>query len=223
MINDESVVLPRLVSEIIDELYREERNLSGRIQRLRPKICPFNELLPLIPENSRVLDVGCGSGLWAGLLVKTGRASSVYGFDASEKAIAVAKRMRDRLSDAEKEKLFFEYRSVVDGLPEERFDVVTMIDVAHHIPVIAQQKAISDTLTRVKPGGLFLYKDMAEKPYFCAMMNRLHDMASAGEWIHYCPIQKVEETCLNAKAVIEQASSKRLYWYQHEWRLFRLP
>ena len=209
------------VRKIVDSLYRDEKNLSGFIQRLRPRICPFDALLPLVPHGSRrVLDIGCGSGLWAGLLIQTGQASFVHGFDASQKAIGVAQRMRERLPEESREQLFFEYRSVMDGLPDESFDVVTMIDVLHHIPSQAQEGAVRDALTRVNPGGLFLYKGMAQKPLFCAVMNRLHDLASVREWIHCRPIGDVERFCSDQTS-LEVFGSKRLYWYQHEWRVFR--
>ncbi|GHT44538.1 hypothetical protein FACS189454_02260 [Planctomycetales bacterium] len=224
--SDKSFVTFDNVASIVNELYRNEKNLSGLIQRLRPKICPFYELLPLIPAGSRVLDVGCGSGLWAGLMVQTGRASFVHGFDASRKAIAVAKRMREHLPEETQAHLFFEYRSVLDGLPDGQFDAVSMIDVLHHIPPKAQEKAVDAVLTRVKPGGLFLYKDMASKPFFCGLMNRLHDLASAKEWIHYCPISRVEAAVKIGGGgqyawTLEKSGKKRLYWYQHEWRVFR--
>jgi hypothetical protein len=64
--------------------------------------------------------------------------------------------------------------------------------VLHHIPPRDQEKAVLDVWTRVRPGGIFLYKDMASKPFWCGWMNRLHDLASAKEWIHYCPISRVE-------------------------------
>jgi SAM-dependent methyltransferase len=70
----------KLICEIVRGLYRDEKNTSGLIQRLRPHIAPFQQLLPLVPANSRVLDVGCGSGLWAGLMVVTGQATFVHGF-----------------------------------------------------------------------------------------------------------------------------------------------
>ena len=95
------------VLDIVDSLYRDEKNLSGVIQRLRPRICPFSTLLPLFPRGSRVLDVGCGSGLWAGLLIATDRAVFVHGFDASKKAIDIARRMQSRLPTEQQNKLYF--------------------------------------------------------------------------------------------------------------------
>ena len=206
---------------IVQNLYADEPGVSGWIQRQRPKICPFHELLPLVPVHSRVLDVGCGSGLWAGLLAATNHAAYVHGFDASQKAIDVALRMQSRLPKEQQERLFFEYRSVTDGLPDEQFDVVTMIDVLHHIPPKHQEKAVLDVWSRVRQGGIFLYKDMASKPFWCGLMNRLHDLASAKEWIHYCPINRVENAVsLSGGGNLEKTASCRMLWYQHEWRTF---
>ena len=208
--------------KIVQDLYADEKNVSGWIQRQRPKICPFHELLPLVPVHSRVLDIGCGSGLWAGLLVVSNQAAFVHGFDASAKAIDVARRMQNRLPQEQQEKLLFEYRSIADGLPEEQFDVVTMIDVLHHIVPKSQEKAVLDAWSRVKPGGLFLYKDMASKPCWCGVMNRLHDLASAKEWIHYCPIRRVEDAVNmgGGGGSLGNIGDCRMLWYQHEWRTF---
>jgi 2-polyprenyl-3-methyl-5-hydroxy-6-metoxy-1,4-benzoquinol methylase len=217
---------PQEVLTIVNDLYRHEKSLSGLIQRLRPKICPFDKLLPYIPDNSTVLDVGCGSGLWAGLMVRTGRATFVHGFDSSKKAIDVAIRMREHLPTDQQEKLHFEYRNVKDGIPDGQFDVVSMIDVLHHIRPKFQEKAIIDVLPHIKQGGLFLYKDMASKPFFCGMMNRLHDLASAKEWIHYFPINQLESIVKivgggQYRLILQESTYCRLYWYQHEWRVFR--
>jgi hypothetical protein len=140
--------------------------------------------------------------------------------------IDVAMRMRERLPINQQEKLRFEYRSVIDGIPDEQFDVVSMIDVLHHIQPKYQEKAIADVLPHIKRGGYFVYKDMASKPFLCGLMNRLHDLASAKQWIHYCPISKVEfavkigEGGLE-KWILQEFSNCRLYWYQHEWMIFK--
>ena len=206
--------------KIVRNLYIDEPGICGWIQRQRPKICPFHEFFPLVPIGSRVLDVGCGSGLWAGLLTVTNRTAFVHGFDASQKAIDVARRMQNRLPKEQREKLFFEYRSVMDGLPDERFDVVTMIDVLHHIPPKEQEKAVLDVWSRVKQGGVFLYKDMASKPFWCGLMNRLHDLASVKEWIHYCSVNRVENAVNLKGGQVRESASCRMIWYQHEWRTF---
>ena len=129
--------------------------------------------------------------------------------------------MREHLPKEQQERLFFEHRDVVAGLPESEFDVVSMIDVVHHIAPRHQEQAIAEAWRRVRPGGLFLNKDMASKPWYCGFMNRVHDLVIAREWIHYYPISKVESIPRRAGGSIEHAGTARMWgWYQHEWRTF---
>jgi 2-polyprenyl-3-methyl-5-hydroxy-6-metoxy-1,4-benzoquinol methylase len=217
------------IIQFVNCLYRNEKNLGGLMQRLRPYIAPFHRLLPLTPKGSRVLDVGCGSGLWPGLLVAAGQAEFCYGFDSSRKAIALAQRMRNDMPKEQGNKLFFEYRSVTDGLPKEQFDVVTMIDVMHHIPRKHQDQALLDIWACVKNDGLFVYKDMASKPRYCGIMNRLHDLVVAREWIRYYPIDNVKKILSEngghqekkAQIFSQHESCRMFFWYQHEWVVFR--
>jgi hypothetical protein len=55
------------------------------MQALRPLICPFDELLDLVPIGARMLDAGCGAGLFLGLLADAGRLGEGYGFDTALK------------------------------------------------------------------------------------------------------------------------------------------
>jgi SAM-dependent methyltransferase len=210
------------VIAVVNELYRTERSLDGLRQRLRPRIAPFHRLLPLVPPDSTVLDIGCGAGLWSGLLAVAGQASFVHGVDTSGAAVEVARRMREHLPEPLRDRLFFERRDATAGLPESEFDVVSMVDVVHHLPPRHQRPAIAEAWRRVRPGGLFLYKDMASKPWYCAAMNRMHDLVMAREWIHYYPVSGVEGMALRDGGSVEDAGTARMWWwYRHEWRLFR--
>lgn len=209
------------VSALAVRMYAEEKTLAGLFQRLRPRICPFAELIAKIPENARVLDIGGGSGLFAGLLCSTFPGVHVYSFDSSEKAVRIAERMKSRLPDEIAERLIIEHRSIAQGLPEGMFDVVSMIDVLHHIPPRHQKDAVLQACSHVRDDGFFLYKDMGKKPAWCALMNRLHDMATVREWIHYRSIEDVAAWSREAGLLEVETGSRRLFWYMHEWKIFQ--
>src|SRR5579863_4850185 len=62
------------------------------MQRWRPYICPFDQLLPLIPRGSSVLDVGCGGGLFLFLLTAYDPSAHGTGIDVSPSSIGFAQQ-----------------------------------------------------------------------------------------------------------------------------------
>lgn len=188
------------------------------LQHYRPFICPFDALIPLIPADSRVLDVGCGGGLWLGLLAATGRLAEGVGFDSSTSAISLAQQMRVPASHAGK--LRFEHRGVQDPWPDGLFDVVSIIDVMHHVPLAHQAQVIDLAASRVAQGGLLIYKDMCRRPAWRALANRAHDLVMARQWIHYAPVEKVSTWAVSAGLRCQHAGSLPRWWYGHELRVF---
>ena len=82
---------------------------------------------------SRILDVGCGSGLYAAELV--GRGAEVVGFDGSAKLIQHARR---RVGDAADLRVH-DLSEPLDWLADESIDRAVMSLVLHHLedPVTA--------------------------------------------------------------------------------------
>jgi len=189
------------------------------IQRLRPYICPFEQLLPFVPPGASVLDVGCGAGLFLGLLAAEGRLGAGVGFDSAPAAIARAQRMRERLGAP----LEFHRLDAAARWPDGEFDVVSIVDVMHHVPPAAQRRVFLAAAARVRAGGTLLYKDMARAPAWRAWANRLHDLVMARAWIHYAPIEDVERWALEAGLALAHAGAYNRYWYAHELRVFRRP
>ena len=193
------------------------------IQHLRPYICPFHSLLALVPKDSSVLDVGCGSGIFLGLLVKRVGLRAALGFDYSKAAIELATIMQKALPREMGKNINFECRNANQTWPEGTFDMVSMIDVMHHVPPEAQQDVFMQAVDHVAPGGLLLYKDMANKPAPFALANRLHDLIMAHQWIHYAPIAQVRSWGIEAGLQVEQESQCRMLWYAHEWIVLKKP
>ncbi|MET0270449.1 MAG: bifunctional 2-polyprenyl-6-hydroxyphenol methylase/3-demethylubiquinol 3-O-methyltransferase UbiG [Sphingomonas sp.] len=95
----------------------------------------------------RALDVGCGAGLLAEPLARLG--ANVTALDAAPESIAVAR------VHAEGQGLSIDYRAAgVETLGDERFDLVTAMEVIEHV---VDPAAFTRALARVLgPGGLLI-------------------------------------------------------------------
>jgi len=205
-----------------ETLYKHLKGLSFYKHKYRPYICPFDTLIKLVPPGSIVLDIGCGSGLFAALLAKYNQASHVHGFDANESAINTGIEMLEKNTQIEP-RVLFEQRDVRSGMPEGLYDVVSMIDVMHHVPPSEHKNVILSAIERLKPGGLLLYKDMVEKPRWRAIANRIHDLVLAREWINYEKLHNIIDWAKEAGLTLDNKGSRNMLWYGHEWVVLKKP
>lgn len=136
---------------------REWYDFVGLLADILPEMHPGGQdatqaLLEMcrLDATSRVLDIGCGSGNTACLIVED-YGSQVYGIDISEVMIAKAKHraQRQRLT----EKLDFRVADVFD-LPfeDDWFDVVIFESVLTPLPGDKKQ-AMKEMVRVVRPGG----------------------------------------------------------------------
>lgn len=216
-----------------DRLNREEiiqmaRDLYGGapitirlLQTARPLICPFEDIIQWVPERGRILDIGCGAGLFLGLAASARPELLALGFDIKAGVIAEAQAMaRRRTID---DRIIFESYDVNDPYPAGPFAAVSMIDVLHHIPEAEQRGVVTNASSLLSPGGTIIYKDMAEKPVLSALWNRFHDLVMARQWINYRPIDEVEEWLVEDGVKIIARSAKSTGPYRHEWLIGRRP
>jgi len=209
------------LSRIARGLFREGNWALRFIQGYRPLICPFEALIKVVPAEARVLDVGCGGGLFLALLAATGRISEGVGFDASRMAIEVAQRLPTNLPAGPRVR--FERRGVGDSWPEALFDVVSVVDLMHHVPTAEQENLFRKAARHVAPGGLLLYKDVSESPAWRAWASRLHDLVVARQWIHIVPFATVVRWAEAAGLKTERHARIDVLWYGHEMGVFRRP
>ena len=105
-----------------------------------------------VKPGQRVLDVGCGTGYFGGLLAEAvGQSGLVLGIDASAEMIAYATRRRGgpncQFQVGTAESL---------DLPADQFDVVVSSLFMHHLPADLQPTALSEMRRVLKPGGTLL-------------------------------------------------------------------
>ena len=179
--------------------------------------------LAFIEENAdlqagEVVDVGCGGGLFLGLAAETRALKSGLGFDANPATIAIAQNLA-----LETDNVSFMHLDVEAPWPEGPFDVVSMIDVMHHIPPAAQPGIFPLVAARLKPGGVFLYKDINAGDWLRATANRMHDLALAQDWVHYLPTARARALAEEAGLTEERYAKINRLWYGHDLHVFRRP
>ena len=216
---DRVSLTPSQCASAAGELYRDGWRPLRILQRWRPHICPFHLLVSRVPVGANVLDVGCGGGLFLGLLARFGRLGQGRGFDTSPRAIAVAERMRLRLGDPER--LRFDVIDARGAWPEGYYDVVSMIDLMHHVPPEAQADVVSLAARRVGEQGVLLYKDMVRRPRWRAWANRAHDLLLARQWIHEMRFEAVTACAEGAGLRLVEYGRVDMAWYGHEYAIFR--
>lgn len=89
-----------------------------------------------VPRHGFVVDLGCGHGLFANLLVEAGPSRRVLGIDSDPRKIAVA-----RATVQGREELRFEVGDIVHEAPP-KCDAVTIIDVLYLLPPSDQEAVL---------------------------------------------------------------------------------
>lgn len=187
----------------------------GFIEKLkvsyRPYICPFNELLETIPENEKVFDVGCGSGMFLFLVNKFRNPSQLYGIEIDERLIENAKD----LFVGEKSKSTF---SVFDGevIPEQMkdYNYITLIDVLHHVPLDKQQQFLIEIYNKMSKNSTLILKDInSNNPFF--VWNKIHDFVFSGEIGNEPNPTSLMKLLQNVGFEIESINYKMMFLYPH--------
>jgi ubiquinone/menaquinone biosynthesis C-methylase UbiE len=103
---------------------------------------------------STVLDVGCGTGVFAGLVRSTFPLATIWGVDL---VAAMLSRARERRSSASGHVALIQGDSERLPFPAGAFDVVTCSNSFHHYP--NQARAVAEMHRVLKPGGRLLLID----------------------------------------------------------------
>lgn len=150
---------------------KKDYYLSRKTYSTRSSLAKIEQVFNFdIPRKLRILDLGCGDGKIAGILVKKGH--DVCGVDLNKKALHLAKKkgIRTRFWDIEK-KLPYRSRS---------FDVILALDLLEHI--FNLESVIWNISRLLKKNGIFILA----YPNQFQIKNRFRILAGGGivHWAH---------------------------------------
>jgi 2-polyprenyl-3-methyl-5-hydroxy-6-metoxy-1,4-benzoquinol methylase len=193
------------------------------LARIRDFICPMAPIVQKIPERSTHLDIGCGRGVLLGV-VTAERGTLSSGCEVSAAAVAAARCSLQRLAS----RLGCRAPNVVHTpsshlWPPGPFDVVTIVDVLHHVAPTQQEVFLTAAARRVRNGGMLIFKDMALYPIWKRMMNTLHDLLFARQLVHYMSLDAVIALLRKEGLVLAETERYNALWYSHELAVLRRP
>lgn len=110
--------------------------------------CPFLRTVDVIPSGARVLEIGAGHSLY-GVLIAQERAREVIAVDPDLKKSLLP-------SPSPKIRKIAGYDDCIAGT----FDAIVIYDATYRMPLDVQRALYAHVFERLKPGGLFVWKDM---------------------------------------------------------------
>jgi SAM-dependent methyltransferase len=125
--------------------------------------CPFLRVLPYLPPQARILDLGTGHGTFARLAVASGASSVVAVEPDLRKLLATWRHPQVRFVAG--------YADAVTGT----FDAVTLFDVLYRIPLAGWDDLLRQAHDRLSVGGMLLVKEIDPAHRLKGLWNRAQE------------------------------------------------
>ena len=155
-------------------------------------------------EADRILDIGCGFGLFALYYASSGPARQVSGFDISSTRIAEAQQVAQKLNLSN---TAFFCQDAATYQFSESFDVVVTLDLLHHVSPGVAEQLISQAYQALNSNGILIIKDINTTPAHKLYFTYAVDMAMTPRWpVHYRSTRAWQ-------AVLMQAGFKQVFAY----------
>jgi 2-polyprenyl-3-methyl-5-hydroxy-6-metoxy-1,4-benzoquinol methylase len=135
----------------------------------RHVLCPLAPIAAEIPPKGRVMDVGCGHGLFANALALGSAARTVLGIDPSAAKIDVARRSAARLPNVTYS------RGLVQELDGGPFDAISILDVLYLLPVEEKLAVLRACRERIADAGVLVVKTNDTRPAWKYAVARLQE------------------------------------------------
>jgi 2-polyprenyl-3-methyl-5-hydroxy-6-metoxy-1,4-benzoquinol methylase len=149
----------------------------GRFWILRQRF--LDEIGQYLPATGRVLDVGCGFGLFSLYFASVGPRLTLHGIDRNARRIAQARGGGGRLGRGT---VGCETGEGTGFRGSARYDAAYMLDIVHHIPEETVAPLVGELAKTLPPGGRLIVKDVERHPawkrWFTHALDKVMDPRS---------------------------------------------
>ncbi|WP_407341729.1 class I SAM-dependent methyltransferase [Pengzhenrongella phosphoraccumulans] len=134
---------------------------------------PFEPVAAALPASGRILEIGCGHGLFSAYAALSEPGRTVTGTDIDAGKIrlaqAAARRSTARLTFAVDES---------GAVPAGPWDAVAFVDMLYLLPAVSQRRLLTDAAAVLAPGGSLIIKEMGTHPHWKVRWNTLQETVS---------------------------------------------
>jgi SAM-dependent methyltransferase len=152
----------------------------------------LEEISQFLPAEGNVFEVGCGFGLFGLYFARVSPRLVIRGVDVDEHRILLAQRARQRLGLGNA--AFAVGDALTVRLPDG-LDACYVLDLLHHLPRNAARSLIAHVYDQLRPGGVFIVKDVDTRPRYKMAFTWLLDvLMTRGERPEYWGVADMTET-----------------------------
>lgn len=132
------------------------------------------EIGQYLPHSGRVLDVGCGFGLFALYFAATYPGIEIHAFDLNERRIGTARRAAARLGI---DNVVFRVADAARFVYDEPLACAYMLDLVHHLPPESVPALMTTVVRNLRADGCLIVKDIEPSPAYKLAFTWLLDKA----------------------------------------------
>jgi 2-polyprenyl-6-hydroxyphenyl methylase/3-demethylubiquinone-9 3-methyltransferase len=134
-------------------------------------LAPIARVLAAVPSRGRLLDVGCGHGLFANAAALGSPDRQVLGVDPSGAKITVARSSAAGLTNVRY------VQGNVQDVDETGFDAISIMDVLYLLPIEEKLAVLRACRERIAPDGVLILKANDTRPPWKYRVARLQEQA----------------------------------------------
>lgn len=164
---------------------------------IRSALCPFNQIETYVPQKGKILDLGCGHGIFCRLLIKKSPSRRILGIDPSLDKINIARKKVTGIKNIKFQK------GVLGNITKVKFDCITIIDVLYLLSPSEKATLLKKVRKLLKPKGYLVLTEVSSKPSFLYNLIKLEE---------YIMVKILQYT---------YSSTKNLY-FQSDYRYIKL-